>query len=68
MPAATFPADQIGNIGARIGNLKVALKITPSGALPRLDDLAPFVLPNRRTRRYARTVKRHISRYLRKLL
>jgi hypothetical protein len=41
------------------------------GVLPRriealLDDLALFVLPARRTRRYPRAVKLKISRYLRK--
>ena len=45
--------------------------LTPSGALPRridalLDDLALFVLPERRARRYPRAVKRKISRYRRK--
>jgi hypothetical protein len=45
--------------------------LTPPGALPQridalLDDLALFVLPERRARRYPRAVKRKISRYLRK--
>lgn len=45
--------------------------LTPPGALPRridtlLDDLALFVLPTRRDRRYPRVVKRKVSRYLRK--
>src|SRR5262245_37609152 len=45
--------------------------LTPPGALPRridalLDDLALFVLPARRDRRYPRAVKRKVSRYLRK--
>jgi hypothetical protein len=45
--------------------------LTPPGALPRridtlLDDLALFVLPERRERRYPRAVKLKISRYLRK--
>jgi len=45
--------------------------LTPPGALPRridalLDDLALFVLPERRARRYPRAVKVKISRYRRK--
>ncbi len=45
--------------------------LTPPGVLPRriealLDDLALFVLPDRRARRYPRAVKLKISRYLRK--
>jgi hypothetical protein len=45
--------------------------LTPPSALPRridalLDDLALFVLPARRDRRYPRAVKRKVSRYLRK--
>jgi hypothetical protein len=45
--------------------------LTPPGAVPRriaalLDDLALFVLPERRAPRYPRAVKRKISRYLRK--
>jgi hypothetical protein len=45
--------------------------LTPPGVLPRriealLDDLALFILPARRTRRYPRAVKLKISRYLRK--
>jgi hypothetical protein len=45
--------------------------LTPPGVLPRriealLDDLALFVLPARRARRYPRAVKLKISRYLRK--